>query len=199
MAKFEALPKAKAPKDLTGLRFGNLYVIDFSHRQRTSYATRIFWNCLCDCGITRQTQTYHLTSEDVLSCGKCQFSRDRKSANAKNKLPKGIAAMRSIYRSYKSNAKEKNRIFEVTFDDFVKLVSKDCHYCGSVPPMRLQKTNFNEGCLANGLDRVDSTKGYLLDNIVPCCSHCNTIKLDLTYTEFTNHIKKIHNHLKLKS
>ena len=46
----------------------------------------------------------------------------------------------------------------------------------------------------NGIDRVDSSKGYTLDNCVPCCSICNTMKLNYTLQEFSDHITKVYNH-----
>ena len=27
-----------------------------------------------------------------------------------------------------------------------------------------------------GLDRLDNSKGYVLDNVVPCCDKCNRLK-----------------------
>lgn len=46
----------------------------------------------------------------------------------------------------------------------------------------------------NGIDRIDSTKGYSADNCVPCCSKCNRMKLDHSIEDFKNHISKIYNH-----
>jgi 5-methylcytosine-specific restriction endonuclease McrA len=46
----------------------------------------------------------------------------------------------------------------------------------------------------NGIDRLDSSKGYFMDNVVSCCKHCNSAKNILTTTEFKNHIIKIYEH-----
>jgi hypothetical protein len=43
----------------------------------------------------------------------------------------------------------------------------------------------------NGIDRVDSSMGYVAGNVVPCCSTCNRMKLDHSYDDFIAHIKKI--------
>ena len=49
-----------------------------------------------------------------------------------------------------------------------------CEYCQS-------KTLNTTGC---GLDRKDSSKGYVKENVVPCCTSCNKIKnKELTYEE----------------
>ena len=47
--------------------------------------------------------------------------------------------------------------------------------------------------MVNGIDRIDSSKGYVFDNCVPCCKHCNIMKMTMTIDEFINKIKKILN------
>ena len=47
----------------------------------------------------------------------------------------------------------------------------------------------------NGIDRKDSTKGYSIDNCVPCCPMCNKMKQTFTEEEFLNQIAKIYNKL----
>jgi hypothetical protein len=32
----------------------------------------------------------------------------------------------------------------------------------------------------NGIDRVDNEKGYLVENCVPCCFTCNSLKKSVT-------------------
>lgn len=51
------------------------------------------------------------------------------------------------------------------------LLYQCCHYCGDS-----QKRI--------GLDRIDNSKGYTLDNVLPCCPTCNVIRgVDLTVEE----------------
>lgn len=35
-----------------------------------------------------------------------------------------------------------------------------------------------------GLDRIDSTKGYTMDNLVSCCETCNRAKRHMSLAEF---------------
>lgn len=44
----------------------------------------------------------------------------------------------------------------------------------------------------NGIDRVDNTKGYTIDNVVPCCGICNMAKGKLNQQEFQNWIKRVY-------
>ena len=53
-------------KDLTGLRFGRLVVINFNY---ISIKNQVFWNCLCDCGKTTIVNTNGLNTGHTQSCG----------------------------------------------------------------------------------------------------------------------------------
>lgn len=44
----------------------------------------------------------------------------------------------------------------------------------------------------NGLDRVDSKLPHNINNVVPCCIHCNKAKLDRTQDEFYAWVEKVH-------
>lgn len=71
--------------------------------------------------------------------------------------------------------------FQFTLDEFRRLVHSDCHYCGA------------HGDPLNGLDRVDSNKGYEPGNIVPCCRWCNRAKFTRAPEEFIEHARRIAN------
>jgi hypothetical protein len=47
--------------------------------------------------------------------------------------------------------------------------------------------------LYNGIDRIDHKIGYIVSNIVPCCTTC-MMKGKLSYDDFFKIIKKIFNH-----
>lgn len=65
-----------------------------------------------------------------------------------------------------SSARKRNLEMSIGLDEYVKLIENGCHYCES---NILKET----GC---GLDRIDNSKGYTLNNIVPCCGKCNQIR-----------------------
>lgn len=80
--------------------------------------------------------------------------------------------IKNRYRFYKWNAKRNFRNFEITEEQFRKLIEKgECYYCGSTDK-RL------------GLDRLDSSLGYELHNIVVACRRCNIAKNDMEVKEF---------------
>lgn len=57
--------------------------------------------------------------------------------------------------------------------------------------MRIQDKNLPP-FKCNGIDRINSNKGYEKDNCVSCCPICNRMKLDLSLEDFYAHIEKIY-------
>ena len=64
--------------------------------------------------------------------------------------------------SIKYTAKDKGINFNISDNYAIKIISSRCIYC-----------NGKNKDSVNGIDRIDSSKGYIYDNIVSCCSHCN--------------------------
>lgn len=79
----------------------------------------------------------------------------------------------------KRAARDKGLGFDISRNDYEKLLQDCCHYCnGPLNPT------------GHSLDRKDSSKGYLLDNVVTCCYDCNRIKsCILTYDEMVYMMK----------
>lgn len=77
-------------------------------------------------------------------------------------------------------AKKQGLECDLTLEDYITLVSPNrCHYTGDPLPEK-----------GYGLDRKDSARGYLKDNVVPCCAWVNSIKREiLTYEETVEVVK----------
>lgn len=84
------------------------------------------------------------------------------------------------YQIYIRNANNKNVSFNITFEDYTNIVHTKCYYCGI-----LQDRGFN------GIDRVDSKLGYMLDNCVSCCKMCNYMKASLSIDVFIKRVEHI--------
>ena len=71
---------------------------------------------------------------------------------------------------YKKRAgkKEPPLPFKLTEFDFCVMRTVNCYLCGRI----------TDDIHINGVDRIDNTKGYTLDNCLPCCGTCNMIKND---------------------
>jgi len=130
----------------------------------------------------------------------------RKCSNIQNKeytsLSMSDAQISITYSNYKSRAKSKDWDFSLTKETFKSLIFSDCHYCGQEPnKCRLdrakRKREYDASFLSNGIDRIDSSIGYLVENCLPCCEDCNKAKRNLSYNQFLDLVKRINNHLNL--
>lgn len=92
--------------------------------------------------------------------------------------------IRTIYGNYKRNASVAGREFDLTYDWFATAIKQECHYCGSSPIAYCKKPGSREGLMYNGIDRVDSSRGYTADNVVTCCKFCNLAKNRWDVQEF---------------
>ena len=94
---------------------------------------------------------------------------------------------------YKSGAKNRNKEWDLSDEEFKNLIHGNCYYCGHEPILRYNK-DYKRNILVNGIDRLDSNKGYVSGNVVSCCSQCNSMKLDYSVEEFKNKVLDIYNH-----
>lgn len=62
-----------------------------------------------------------------------------------------------------------------------RLLSLSCSYCGES----------GDGENLIGVDRIDSTKNYLIDNIAPACNQCNMSKCDMKAEDFIKHCQRV--------
>ena len=101
-------------------------------------------------------------------CTKCEEERKQKP--------------RYRYTTLKRGARVRNYEWNLTPEDTSGLLLSDCYYCGK-PSV--------EGVKIHGLDRIDNSRGYHLDNVVPCCEQCNRAKLADTKEDFIDMCKRV--------
>ncbi len=140
---------------------------------------------LCDCGVTKEIPASSVRQGLTQSCGclrRLRTSERRRKAS-------GTAIRRAIFTNYKNTARKEGRCFQLTLDMFTKLTSLPCAYCGALP-LETRRPGSYGACAYTGLDRLDSSKGYTLDNVVPACKACNWLKRDSSVEDFLNWIKR---------
>ena len=113
--------------------------------------------------------------------------------NKKNRLQKGEAAFNKVFRMYKQSAKTRKMNFNLTKEEIKELTRQRCHYCNSEPMGISKGKTFYGDYIYNGIDRVDNSIGYELDNCVSCCSMCNMMKRDVNINDFLKKIECIYN------
>ena len=183
--------------DLKGKTFGELTAI---YREGTNKWGLALWRCMCSCGNTRVFSSSNLRIGKALTCGCRQGESGRRRAVQLEKLHKSNvkpdAPLRYVLSQYKSSAKKKRREFSLSFEAFKQVIQCRCFWCGCSP----DKTRTSDGghtLRYNGIDRMDSSKGYTDDNCVPCCTRCNVAKNDMTKQEFEAWVEKVHRWLNL--
>lgn len=137
------------------------------------------YKCKCECGNFITVRGNALSSGNTKSCG-CLSDEVKKS----KRLPNNRGVINHIILQYKRHARERNLAWELEYEQVEKLISSPCFYCGAEKSNHKVTKNCKEGFDHNGIDRIDSSKGYLEDNVVACCKVCNRAKLDMNQKDF---------------
>ena len=178
--------------DLTKRQFEGIQILSkVTKRDKTR---SVYWRVYCKvCKETSEIATANLVRrKQMKSCGCLRGS----------KYKPGEAGKKNLLKSYKDGARRRNLEFSLTQEQFYTLTAQPCHYCGAEHSITTYKTGLAterareySAFQSNGIDRVDNSKGYTLENSVPCCKMCNTAKHHHTLEEFTNWITRAHAHL----
>jgi len=86
------------------------------------------------------------------------------------------------YSKLKTNAKQRGIIVKISLNEYKEVVKFPCYLCGG---------ESLELSFGHGIDRVDNSVGYLLENVKACCGICNKMKMDSSLEDFIQRIKRI--------
>ena len=84
-------------------------------------------------------------------------------AKAHRLKPKSIEQLYNTFLTYTRNRKQIE--CNITLDQYKEIHNKPCYYCNKPIPH-----------MFGGMDRIDNKKGYIIDNVLPCCVTCNKIR-----------------------
>lgn len=119
----------------------------------------------CHCGRECPISEFRLKTNGKRS-GRCRACRSEASRE-------NLRLPQSRWTVGRSIAKRRGIPWDISLEDYLPLISRPCHYCGGP----LAPTG-------GGLDRMDNEGTYSIDNVVPCCRGCNTVKGErFTYDE----------------
>ena len=172
-------------KELVGKTFGDLTIVSWAGLSKDR---RNLFKCICSCGNEKIVLIKNLQRNSTTNCG----CKSKKGQRYHKEF--GESNFNSICGYYKRNAKKKGLNFCLSKKQLHDLFSKECYYCG-VPPSRVgHKKNTYGDYIYNGIDRLDSSIGYIESNCVPCCTQCNYLKSNMKEKEFLKIIEKIYLH-----
>lgn len=144
------------------------------------------WKCRCNCGTEKTVVGARLRSGNTISCG-CN-KREHPPINI---LPLGHSLRNATLSNYRLRARKMGLAWDLTEAHFDKLTQASCHYCGAPPKNTAYRNSLNGKFIYNGIDRKDNSKGYVVDNVVPCCGICNKMKLTMSADDFLAHVRRI--------
>lgn len=143
------------------------------------------WVCMCSCGKEKVAPGVGLRNGSYRSCGCLSIEN---SINNPSRGSLRDSSLRRMFLQYKQNCNKGARKmgFNLSIDEFEYIVTQKCFYCSRPPSEAYTKRRYKSGepLLSNGVDRIDSSLGYSLDNCVPCCSVCNVGKMALSQGDF---------------
>lgn len=191
-------------ENLIGQKFGYLTVNSFSCRKQGTRKRRNilnFWICLCDCGNETEKSSEYLKSKRRKSCGCKSWIKENGVRDPKS------PSHHALFSRMRGVGLHLGRSWELEYEEFIKIINSNCHYC-QIPPSRtfniyktkkgIYRSRNKEWCDKaeipyTGIDRIDSSKGYISGNVVPACPTCNWAKNDLPYEDFIKWIRNLVN------
>jgi 5-methylcytosine-specific restriction endonuclease McrA len=183
--------------DLVNKKFGKLTVV--SQSKKRGNRGQIKWDCLCDCGNKHTVTGESLRAGKSKSCG-CL----KESYKPTNMIEdRETAILKVQYSHLVRRHKKRFRTKPISFEEYRTIVRGKCFYCGVPFSTELEDRRCwtkSKGLISdtkvkiNGVDRIDSEKGYASDNCVTCCKHCNTAKNTFTTEQFKEWIKRVYEH-----
>lgn len=178
-------------KDITGNKYNRLTVIKLIGKARDGSSK---WLCKCDCGNETSYTTKHLIrkTNPVKSCG-CLLKEQKGSNHCQWTGYEGISGgwwRAHILReySYKGNKRPKVPVTITIIEAWNLLKIQDFKCALSGLPIHIK------GCGGTAsIDRIDSSKGYELDNIQWTHKHINFMKYTHTQEYFIELCKAVAN------
>lgn len=186
--------------NLEGSKIGKLTVLEYFYIDtKVEGKKRLLWRCQCECGNICNLRTDTLTGKNKklkthYCCRKCS---DKIRAD-KRRLPNYQSLKNNIYKSYEYAANYRNYEFDITIEEMISIIERNCYYCGSPPMVYIGDKSYlaeGEEYKRLGIDRKDNKKGYTINNCVSCCFKCNMAKQEMSIEDFKNWIITLYNNL----
>lgn len=176
-------------KECEGEIYGPYKILQYDHSEEKQTPSRKVFKHYYKVQCTKCGQIY------IKEKNAAQWSKYTR-CNCCNMANPDNPGISTFYADYKYSAKARDIDWNLPYAEFEQLIFKNCHYCGSVPKERI--INKKSKIIVNGIDRVDSSKGYSANNCVPCCTMCNLMKSDYSIGDFLNHVNLIHTYSLIK-
>ena len=134
--------------------------------------------CCTQCNMMKNTfDIYTFLNQCRLICKHLNLYDIQEHLNYRIKNKKSVN-----YNKYKIDSEKRNKVFELSKEEYNNLIHGNCYLCGISPTDKR----------LNGIDRVNNDIGYVLSNCKSCCKNCNYIKKDYDIQEILKKVKNIY-------
>jgi hypothetical protein len=153
--------------NLNNLKFGKLLVVSEAEKSPRGHSR---WNCVCDCGNTCVRTGTSLERSENSSCG-CFRLHGKNSPLWGGSGDISASWFHNVIYRAASGRKSRSNIvkqLEITVEDIWELFlkqDKKCALTGLELTFPIKNTAVESKKSTASLDRIDSTKGYVLDNV----------------------------------
>jgi hypothetical protein len=172
------IPRRPQYRDLTGIEFGKLKVASFC--EISDDRQQALWNCVCKCGGSKVIRGSRLTSGEVIDCG------------CRHRVRVGDISGRH-FANIKSHARWRKLDFKINIKDVWELYLQQNKKC-ALSGVHITFDTTNEPNTTASLDRIDSSKGYILSNVQWVHKDINQMKSNRSDSDFLMWIKTIYLH-----
>lgn len=132
-----------------------------------------------------------------MKCIHCEYETDTSIKSFHNvckkcsiKKTNSTSKERQLWNRYKSKAIKLGLPFNISEDDFAKIIYKNCYYCGIEPKQVIKLgRKIDHTLIYNGVDRKINKIGYTAENCVACCWICNQAKKNYPIEDFKKMIE----------
>tara|TARA_R110000751_G_scaffold45158_4_gene102773 strand:+ start:1189 stop:1875 length:687 start_codon:yes stop_codon:yes gene_type:complete len=166
-------------RDLTDLRFGTLTVIREELSSEKTTAKYVSWLCVCTCG----EQCFVPTSQLLRGQRFCPTCRKQ---DISVRLYKGYEEIsKDFFTTIRNGAKRRSLEFSITIEQIWELFIEQDRKC-AISDVDLGFNTYNNEYTETtaSLDRIDSSLGYVQNNIQWVHKTLNRIKSDLNEEDF---------------
>jgi len=162
---------------MIGKKFNKLTVLSLKGKAKDYH---LIYKCKCDCG------NFHTVSGSLLRRGEskeCSLCAIKIGKN--NPCWRGHEEIsKSFYNSYYDNAKRRNIKFSLKIKDLWDLFLKQERRCALTGIELNFRSRIDTYDGTASLDRIDSSKGYILSNVQWVHKDVNYMKQDLSQKDF---------------
>ena len=161
-------------KNYSGVRYGSLVVLERDLSRESRY-----WICLCDCGEKVSRIPTFLAHQKINACPRCRTGSGSHAWKGYKGLPQ------DIYNTIRHSAEARGLELNVSIECLWKLYedqNKLCAFTGL--PISFNETYRNKKSKTASLDRIDSSKGYIVGNLQWVHRDVNKLKKNFSDIRF---------------